>query len=288
MKKIITNDGTETLFNEKFNEAYHSIKAGAFTESLYKFVLPCKINKLAGEKEEINILDVGFGLGYNIATAIYVAKNINPNVKLNFISTEIDKNILEKIRHINPNPELQKIYQNLLNGKFSQEKIGDKTFDIYSVSFDNVNVKIIFADARLTFQALHEEEFKFDAVFYDAFSPKVNAEMWTLDIFKIVYELMTEKAILATYSAALSVRKALIEVGFSIGLVEPVGRKSYSTVASKSKDIPPVPEKELKRILTSPFAQPMRDETLSKDRDEIYKEWEEKVNRKKALLSKGF
>lgn len=83
-------------------------------------------------------------------------------------------------------------------------------------------------------------------MFYDPFSPKVNTEMWTVNIFRIVKRLMKDDGILATYSASLAVRKGLIEAGFRIGLVEPVGRKSYSTVATVSGDIPPLTEKEKK------------------------------------------
>ncbi|MFN3787380.1 MAG: MnmC family methyltransferase, partial [Sulfurihydrogenibium azorense] len=108
----------------------------------------------------------------------------------------------------------------------------------------------------------------------DPFSPKVNTEMWTLDLFKVVKNLMTDKAILATYSASLPVRKGLIEAGFKIGLVEPVGRRSPSTVATIKGDIPELPEKEKQRLETSPLAKPYLDPCLCKTKEEIVKDYQ--------------
>ncbi len=267
--RVITSDGTQTFFNFEYNEAYHSTKAGAFTESLYKFALPCKIDKLSKERDTINILDVGFGLGYNVAVAIKVAKESNPNVKINIISVEKDINFLDRINSMEIPEILEKEYTLIKNLKPSEIKLNLKSYKTYSLVDENVNLSVIIGDGREILYNLSKENYKFDAVFYDPFSPKVNTEMWTLDLFKIVKNLMTEKAILATYSASLPVRKGLIEAGFKIGLVEPVGRKSHSTVATIMGDIPDLPEKEKERLSTSPLAKPYRDECLCKTKDEI-------------------
>jgi len=288
MIKILTKDGTETLLNEEFNEAYHSTKAGAYSESLYKFVLPSKIDVMAKEKEEIHILDVGFGLGYNVSVAINVAKRKNPDIKVSILSVEKDTDILNKITLINYPSILREEYEFILSGRFSSEKIGDSTYKVYKSINKNIKLKVVFGEGRKILQDFLKEKLEFDAVFYDAFSPKVNTEMWTVDIFRVVYGLMTEEAVLSTYSAALSVRRGLIEAGFNIGLVEPVGRKSYSTVASKKAELPPLPEKEKSRIKNSPFSEVFRDRTLSNDRKSIWKDWEERVNKRKLLVSKGF
>lgn len=284
MEKLKTKDGSETLFNPLFKEAYHSIKAGAFTESLYKFVYPCGIDKLAERKNSIKILDVGFGLGYNVASAVYVASQTDKNSKLDIISVEIDESIITKLNLVNYPLQLKPIIKEILKGKVSEFKIGKETYKVYEANSNKFSLKIIFGDGRNILKNLAEERYLFDAVFYDAFSPKVNAEMWTLDIFNIVFKLMTKEAILATYSAALSVRKALLDVGFKIGLVEPVGRKSYSTVATKGGEIPPLPEKEKIRIKTSPYACVMRDKTLSTPREIIYNNWLKEVEMRKKLF----
>lgn len=267
--KVITVDGTQTFFNFHYNEAYHSTKAGAFTESLYKFVLPCRIDKLSKEKDKINILDVGFGLGYNVAVAIKIAKENNPNVKIDIISVEKDENFLDIINLMEIPENLEKEYKIIKSLKPSQINLSDSIYQVYTISKDNINLTVILGDGRKIFLDLLKENYKFDAVFYDPFSPKVNTEMWTLDIFKVVKGLMNEKAILATYSASLPIRKGLIEAGFKIGLVEPVGRRSYSTVATIDGDVPQLPENEKQRLNSSPLAKPYRDECLCKTKEEI-------------------
>ncbi len=268
--KIKTADGTETFINQEFNEAYHSTKAGAYTESLLKFVLPCRIDQLAKNQNQIDILDIGFGLGYNVAVAIEVATKNNPDIFLKIISVEKDKDIFSKIKQLELPSNLQNIYSQILSGQFKD--------DTYTAKGKNFELTILFGEAR---QVIKKIDHKFDAVFYDAFSPKVNTEMWTVELFKKVKDLMKEDAILATYSASLAVRKGLIEAGFKIGLIEPVGRKNFSTVATINGDIPPLTEKEENRLKISPYAVPYHDnQDLTLSREEIKSNWEKEVQRR--------
>ncbi len=277
-EKIVTADGTETFFNPEFNEAYHSTKAGAYTESLHKFVNPSKIEELAKNNTEISILDVGFGLGYNVAVAFKKAVSVNPHIKLNIFSIEKDETVLQKIKKLNIPDNLKDFYEKLNSLKKSEIKIGKNIYSTYQLEDKNLSLKIINAEGRKVIKDLVQEKIKFDAVFWDAFSPKVNTEMWTVDLFKLVKEIMKEHAVFATYSASLAVRKGLTEAGFKIGLVEPIGRKSYSTVATIKGNITPLTEKEKRRLLSSPYAVSYKDnKNLDMDREEIKANWEKEV-----------
>ncbi|NPA13137.1 MAG: hypothetical protein GXO45_04025 [Aquificae bacterium] len=270
MERITTSDGTETLFNEEFNEAYHSIKAGAFTESLKKFVIPCRIKELGKKQKVIRILDVGFGLGYNVATAVYTVRQEGLNTTVEVISIEKDRDIFEKIKSITIPQFLQPVYNDILSGKIK----GDR----YIACGKNLRLKVLFGEGRQIIKGL---KLKFDAVFFDPFSPRVNTEMWTVELFKEIKRVLKPEGILATYSGALAVRKGLIEAGFRIGLIEPVGRKGHSTVASVKADLPPLTEREKVRLETSPYATPYRDnQDLTAPREEIKKRWEREVGEK--------
>ncbi len=281
-RKLLTADGTETYYNEEYREAYHSTKAGAYTESLYKFIYPCKIPELS-KTGHIKILDIGFGLGYNVATTIEEAKKSNPDVFIEIFSIEKDKDVFNKIKELNIVDRLKEPYRLILSGEFKDIFLNGKTIPAYVVKEKNVKLTVLLGEGRELLRILSEAGEKFDAVFYDAFSPKVNTEMWTVDLFKVVKSLMKEKAILATYSASLAVRKGLIEAGFKIGLVEPVGRRSHSTVATLKGDIPPLTEKEKKRLKTSPYAIPYRDENLNLPPAEIKRKWEEELEKRLNL-----
>ncbi len=275
--RIITADGTETLFNEEFGEAYHSTKAGAYTESLEKFIKPTKVVEKSLKNGKVSILDVGFGLGYNVSTAISEIRRNSNTAVIDVVSVEKDINVFNKIRKLNKPNFLKEVYDLILSGDFSSQF----EYKIYTVNKDNVSLKVIFGEGRRVLKFLSKEGKKFDAVFYDPFSPKVNTEMWTVNIFKLVRNLMMDDSILATYSASLAVRKGLIEAGFKIGLVDPVGRKSFSTVASVNGEIPPITKKEKLRLENSPFAVPYYDnDDLTLSRNEILRNWQLKIGKK--------
>ncbi len=281
MEKIKTADGTETFFNKEYDEAYHSTKAGAYTESLHKFVIPSKIPERAKINDKIYILDVGFGLGYNVAVALLEAIKVNPDIKLEIISIEKDETNFEKIKNLNIPDFLSKIYQTLTSGEFGNFNIGSKTFYGYRVVDKNLDLKVILGEGRQTLKSLKDTGIKFDAVFFDAFSPKVNTEMWTVQLFKVVKSLMKDNTILSTYSASLAVRKGLQEAGFKIGLVEPIGRKSYSTVATIKRNIPDITEKELFRLENSPYSIPYEDnENLDLPAEKIKENWEKELKKR--------
>ncbi len=278
MEKIKTADGTYTYINPEYNEAYHSTKAGAYTESLHKFINPTKILEKARKQEQINVLDVGFGLGYNVAVLLHKLQEEGLKTKVNIISLEKDPSVFEKIKQL-PHPQnLKGIYDFILSGKIKDIHIENQNFYGYVANNDTISLKVLLGEARENIKKLANTKIKFDAVFWDAFSPKVNTEMWTVELFKTVKKLMKPDAILTTYSASLAVRRGLIEAGFKIGLVEPVGRKSYSTVATLEGDIPPLTEKEKKRVETSPYAIPYHDnETLTLSKEQIKENWEKQL-----------
>ena len=87
----------------------------------------------------------------------------------------------------------------------------------------------------------------FRSIFLDPFSPKKNPEMWSEGFMRALWEVCGESGILSTYSSAASVRLALLEAGWQIGLGPRVGRKSSGTVASKGLIDPPLPELEEKQ-----------------------------------------
>ena len=66
----------------------------------------------------------------------------------------------------------------------------------------------------------------YDLIYFDAFGARVQPELWTVEIFKIMYESLKEKGVLVTYSAKGSVRRAMIEVGFTVEKLEgPPGKR---------------------------------------------------------------
>ncbi len=221
MKQKITKDKSITFYNDKYKEFYHST-TGAKEEVLKKFVEPCKD---LFNKDNINVLDICFGLGYNSAGLIDSILKINPECKINIIGLENDINILNQIKKVNINFKGYKIIKQFVVDKFI--KVG------------NVSLKVVLGDALKTIDALETIELfeeKFDIVFLDPFSPKKCPKLWTLDFFKKIYSKMNIRGILTTYSCARIVRNNLINAGFVVKDGPKVERRGPSTIAIKKKN----------------------------------------------------
>ena len=213
MKEYMTEDGSVTLFNPEYEEYYHS-KSGAIEESFEKFVKPCEIKELA-KKGHIKILDIGFGLGYNAIAAIDVA--LNSNCEIEIISLE--KNFL---------PNLSKLKPKLKHYGIIEKLEYDPITKSYLYEDKNIHLRIKIGDATQTIKTIND---KFDAVFLDPFSPGKNPELWTVEFFSKIRKRMKDKAILATYSYAKTIRNNLAKAGFTVKDGPIIGRRSPSTIA---------------------------------------------------------
>ncbi len=217
MKKIITGDNTETFLNEDVNEMYHS-QTGAVEEALKKYSIPCKIKDMAREKGKIRILDVCFGMGYNSAMAIDVALQENPDCEVEVVGLENDVEIIKKIQVVKPPIKCFQHYRQLTptNMKFRHDKI---------------SVRLLLGDAKETVKQLSENHF--DAVFFDPFSPKTMPEMWSVELFREIWRVMNDSAVLATYSCARMVRENMSKASLFYEDGPIVGRRGPGTIAWK-------------------------------------------------------
>ncbi len=252
-----TADGSYTLIHTKYGEPYHSQTAGAIREAFWKFVKPSRLLEKAKKKEVIRILDIGFGLGYNLAVALKHLWDTNPDLRIEIISFE--KELLKNIPLL-PEPYTE-IHKMLISS-------------IPEYEDERLKIKVYVGDAR---KEIKRVNFTADAVFHDAFSPYKNPELWTYDFLKLVKERIDKEGYWVSYSSSLSVRKSLILLGFKVGSSKEVGRKRKGTVASLKSPVPPLEEAELRKLALSPFSKPMRDENLSKEPLEILIEYLLKV-----------
>jgi tRNA U34 5-methylaminomethyl-2-thiouridine-forming methyltransferase MnmC len=196
---VKTKDGSLTLKSEKYNECYHSSE-GAYTESLYKHVLPGyeiakKFDYYGGE---IRILDICFGLGYNTLTAIL---HKPANVKLKIFSPELDLDLIKSLKNFRYPDEFSEILS----------VINEISDNLYYKS-DDVEVEVFNGDAREYVKKLKD----IHIVYQDAFSPKVNQELWTFEYFKDIAKILNKNGIITTYSVATPVRCAFYKLGMNI------------------------------------------------------------------------
>ncbi len=229
---IKTKDGSFTLKSQKYNECYHSSE-GAVVESLYKHIYPAfevaKKNSYFGG--EIRILDICYGLGYNTLLSIL---NRPKNVRLKIFSPELDENLIRSLKDFPYPKEFEKL-KHIINSI--------STYFFYKDEFVEVEVKIM--DARKYIKNLKSV----DIVYQDAFSPKVNPELWSLEYFEEIERILNKKGVITTYSVATPVRCALYELGFNL-YTHPYENIRKGTIASKDElDFEKIDfEEKLKRV----------------------------------------
>ncbi|MBC8146743.1 MAG: tRNA (5-methylaminomethyl-2-thiouridine)(34)-methyltransferase MnmD [Bacteroidetes bacterium] len=215
-KEIVkTDDGSNTIFLPELNEHYHST-FGAINESQHVFVNSGF--KALNAKDVIYILEVGFGTGLNALLTLIEAQN--KKIEVHYIGIEsnpVGKVILEKLNY-----PVQIDDENAENcfRKIHKAEWGTEV-EIYPEFFlTKVNFEL---------QEVEFEDTEFDLIYFDAFAPDIQPELWTSEIFNKLYLQMAKGGCLVTYSAKGAVKRALKEVGFEIeGLPGPKGKREIT------------------------------------------------------------
>ncbi|MEA3418706.1 MAG: MnmC family methyltransferase [Campylobacterota bacterium] len=199
-RRVVTEDGSVTLFSAEFDELYHSDRDGALNESLQKHVLPAF--RFKGDQAKLTILDICFGLGYNTLATLYYLKKMDLSTKVHIVSPEFDKGLIESLSSFD--------YPN----EFALFKpIIKQLSKAYIYEDEQFKIEIVIGDARKVIPEINE---KFDVVYQDAFSPQQNPLLWTREYFAQLRSVVNKDALLTTYSTAASVRMGLHENGFHL------------------------------------------------------------------------
>ena len=196
----LSKDGSYTAYSKEYDEHYHSTRDGALQESLLKHVIPAfKIKK---HLDEINILDICFGLGFNTLATIYYHHKNNSTCRLNIYSPELDETLINSLNSF--------VYPEEFEGL---EMIISELIKNKSYTKNNLHVELFIGDARAYIKKFNNH---FDIVYQDAFSPSKNHILWTLEYFSDIKKSIKEDAVVTTYSTALPTRLALYKNGFNV------------------------------------------------------------------------
>jgi tRNA U34 5-methylaminomethyl-2-thiouridine-forming methyltransferase MnmC len=197
-----SEDGSYTAYSKEYQEHYHSTKDGALSESLYKHIIPAYQHTYS--KDEVVILDICYGLGFNTLATILYYKEHAPKKKLRIFSPELDASLVASLVEFSYPPEFA-VLQEIINGVSREGFYKD----------EGLHVEVFLGDAR---EYIKRFENFFDVVYQDAFSPSTNPILWTKEYFSDIKKAMKEDGIVTTYSTALKTRLALYENNFFIYL----------------------------------------------------------------------
>ncbi|XLS28111.1 tRNA (5-methylaminomethyl-2-thiouridine)(34)-methyltransferase MnmD [Flavobacteriaceae bacterium M23B6Z8] len=197
---IVTGDGSKTIFIEDLNEHYHS-KHGAINEALHVFI---KNGLQLFQAREISILEVGFGTGLNALVTLFNAKQLQ--LKVTYVGVEAYPVSKTEINQLNYPDQLEQA-----GAKETFNKLHETEWEIkheINADFTLTKRKQLFKDIK--------DVAAFDLIYFDAFGPRVQPDLWTEAIFVKMYTALKAHGVLVTYSAKGSVRRAMQASGFQV------------------------------------------------------------------------
>ncbi len=198
-KIVPTADGSPTIFLPELNEHYHSVN-GAITESNHVFI---ERGYLHHPGNSITVFEVGFGTGLNALLTAISAENTKRSTL--FISVEkfpLSKEVTNHLHYGLPiSKEAESIFHQIHESKWNETVTISPHFNLLKLEADLLN-----SDFKLPSD--------YDVVYFDAFGPEKQPEMWTPTIFQKLYNASAENGIFVTYSAKGEVRRQLTACGY--------------------------------------------------------------------------
>jgi tRNA U34 5-methylaminomethyl-2-thiouridine-forming methyltransferase MnmC len=203
-----TPDGSYTFYNSQYNSHLHSI-TGALTESLHVYI----DNGLSYiHKDTICIFEMGFGTGLNAFLAYQYAEKHHKNIYYQTIDINpIPSAFLPPPDFLSDNCTAEYAWKTIVSSEWNKETT---IADFFTINKQRQTIQDCTISGNI------------DVVFFDAFSPSVQPEVWSATIFKRFYTALNPGGIIVTYSAARLAKTALRSAGFILEkLIGPPGKR---------------------------------------------------------------
>lgn len=219
-RKIIqTGDGSNTIHLPGWNEQYHS-KHGALQEALHVFIKN-GLSEMNGPT--LDVLEVGFGTGLN---ALLTAQKADKE-QLNIHYTGLEAF-----------PLLWKEIEELRYDKLVEQEKAMQWFEqMHSCQwevFQPITSNFKLCKRQIKLQDYHPAKASFDLIYFDAFGPRVQPEMWDLEHFKQLFKALRSGGLLVTYCAKGQVRRDMKTAGFTVErLPGPPGKREMLRAQKK-------------------------------------------------------
>ena len=221
MKREIfqTLDGSTSIHLPEWNESYHS-KHGAIQEAYHVFIS----NGLSlFQNKPISILEIGFGTGLN--TFITFLEASKTTQIIDYVGVEAYPVSPEEVLQMNYVSELNALKQKAIFEIMHDSKWEEKI--AISENFTLTKRNQFFKDIKDTNA--------FDLIYFDAFGYRVQPELWSTELFKIMFNSLKPCGVLVTYAARGVVKRSMIEVGFTVEkLPGPPGKREMFRATKRS------------------------------------------------------
>jgi tRNA U34 5-methylaminomethyl-2-thiouridine-forming methyltransferase MnmC len=212
-----TADGSKTLYLPELDETYHS-SHGALQEAKHVFI-EHGLAFVGQEKKPISVFEMGFGTGLNALLTAQWAGEYSCSIR--YIGIEfhpIPKDIWQQMDYVQE--ELgREMYSKIMSAEWGE----------YHEIQPNFQLKKIEEDIRGLQLAEHV-----DLIYFDAFGPRAQSEMWDLPVLSKMYELLNPGGVFVTYCAQGQMKRNLKSLGFSLeSLPGPPGKREMTRAKKK-------------------------------------------------------
>lgn len=199
---VKTNDNSSTLFVPELSQHYHSTH-GAIQESVHVFI-EAGLHQFLDHPKPISILEVGFGTGLNpLLTLLDADKN---NLHIQFTTLEKYPLSMEEVLELN--------YAELLGGEETMKQLTE----LHQVDWEQwmeITPKFSIFKKEIDFKDFSATA-EYDLIYFDAFAPDAQPNLWTIDIFKNMFESLKQGGMLVTYCSKGEVRRNMMAAGFEV------------------------------------------------------------------------
>jgi tRNA U34 5-methylaminomethyl-2-thiouridine-forming methyltransferase MnmC len=248
------NNGICSVRSLADDETFHPV-VGPVAEAEALYVNQLRLwERLKNLSGEFVIWDVGLGAAANALTVLRATRDIACNIRL--ISFDHTIEPLEfALQHA---AELGYFggYENHLKKFLREHRVK------FQDGAQSVDWEFHLGDFPTLLAQSGAKQFpKPHAILFDAFSPAKNPAMWTLPLFKNLFQLLDPQrpCALPTYSRSTILRVTLLLAGFFVGVGHATGEKEETTIAANDLSLisEPLDHRWLERARNSHSAEPM-------------------------------
>lgn len=215
MPLILTQDGSSSVFSEKYGVTYHS-RFGAVTESAHVFIA-AGLRYKAAVQRGISVLETGFGTGLNAFMTWLEAEK--RNLKINYVGLETCPISEQEAASLDYPvalgcPERAPDFLALHRCDWSMPQLLSEHF--------------IFEKRQKPIEEFVQPD-AFDLIYFDAFAPQAQPELWTEEVFAHMFASLKTEGVLVTYCAQGHFKRTLKKVGFTVERLQgPPGKREMT------------------------------------------------------------
>lgn len=222
LQLIETADGSHSIYVQEQNEHFHSVH-GAINEANCVYI-EAGFKFAQRQKPPLSIFEMGLGTHLNALLTWIEAERSKTKVEyLGIEAFPLEKSILDALNY----------------GQFVNAKFAEYLHKLHACPWEekqDLSPYFSFEKRNISLEDFESEQ-KFNVIYFDAFAPDIQPELWSVEVFAKMYRIMKPQGVLSTYCAKGQVKRNLKAAGFAVeGLPGPIGKREITRAVRQGID----------------------------------------------------